>query len=128
MPERRHHSHPVIQTRAREMRHDAPLAERLLWSRLRAGQLDGLKFRRQHPVDRFILDFFCPTARVAIELDGDSHAVKQAYDRERTSKLEGGDILVLRFLNWDLTKDLDAVCEEILRVCRERLDAVKKLN
>ena len=60
-------------TRARQLRKSATQHERLLWRHLRNRQLQGWKFRRQHPVDRYIIDFYCPEARLAIELDGGRH-------------------------------------------------------
>ena len=102
---------------ARRLRHDATIPERLLWGRLRAGRLAGLKFRRQDPVDAFIVDFYCSQSRLAIELDGDSHAGRAEYDAARTAILERLGLRVLRIANDDVLKDLDAVAELILREC-----------
>ena len=79
-------------------------------------QLDGLKFRRQHSVGYYILDFYCPEERLAIELDGDSHFsdAAVAYDQERTAFLNTLNIRVLRFTNTDVYDHLDAVCARIL--------------
>lgn len=65
---------PEIRLRARELRQPQTLAELELWKHLRNRQLEGIKFRRQYPLGRFIVDFYCPQAKLAIEIDGDTHA------------------------------------------------------
>ena len=78
--------------------------------------LNGYKFRRQHSVGYYILDFYCPSARLAIELDGDSHFTEEAiaYDKERTAFLNALNIRVIRFLNSDVFDNLEEVCNQIL--------------
>lgn len=102
-------------TRARQLRKSATRHERLLWRHLRNRQLQGWKFRRQHPVDRYIIDFYCPEARLAIELDGGGHnfASRESLDQERTSFLASKNILVLRFWNHQINRELDSVLEKI---------------
>ncbi len=83
-----HHRHrPQIFTRARELRQPQTPAERKLWSRLRNQRLGGFKFRRQHPIDRFIVDFYCATCHLVVEVDGDSHTEQAEYDAARTAWL-----------------------------------------
>ena len=91
-------------TRARQLRKGVTQHERLLWRHLRNRQLQGWKFRRQHPVDRYIIDFYCPEARLAIELDGGGHNVanRESLDQERTRFLASKNILVLRFWNYQI--------------------------
>jgi very-short-patch-repair endonuclease len=103
--------------RVRSLRHNATFPERLLWGRLRAGRLAGNKFRRQHPIEAFVVDFYCHEARLAIELDGDSHAGRAAYDAQRTAALARSGIRVARVANDDVLRSLDAVLEMILREC-----------
>ena len=103
--------------RARQLRQDATFPERRLWGHLRAGRLAGIKFRRQHTIESFVVDFYCHEARVAIELDGDSHIGRSAYDAERTAILERARVRVIRIGNDDVLKDLNAVLEMILREC-----------
>jgi very-short-patch-repair endonuclease len=81
---------PEIQARARQLRRELTPAERKLWARLRYRQLEGLHFRKQHPVGRFIVDFFCAKAKLIIEIDGDTHAEpdQAEYDQARTIWLE----------------------------------------
>jgi len=92
----------------------------LLWGRLKQSRLNGYKFRRQHSVGYYILDFYCPAARLAIELDGDSHLTDEAieYDNERTAFLNSLNIRVLRFLNTDIYSNLEAVCTKIAEELR----------
>src|SRR3982751_549905 len=81
--------------RAREMRRDVPEAERRLWLRLRCDQL-GFRFRRQHRFPPFVVDFYCPSTRLVIELDGDSHGGRGDYDRARTNDLTGRGLREVR--------------------------------
>jgi very-short-patch-repair endonuclease len=107
--------------RVRELRHNATFPERLLWGRLRAGRLAGLKFRRQHPIEAYIVDFYCHESQLAIELDGDSHAGRAAYDAGRTTALAQAGVRVVRIANDDVLRDIDAVLELILRECGREL-------
>lgn len=99
----------------RRLRSDAADAEQLLWRRLRGRQMDGCRFRRQHPFADYILDFVCPERRLVIELDGGQHAEQATADTVRTLFLEGAGFRVLRFRNHEMFADLDAVCEVIRR-------------
>ena len=71
--------------RSRQLRRESSFPERLLWSRLRNGRCAGLKFRRQQPLGPYVADFFCPSARVAVELDGRSHDGREDEDNQRQS-------------------------------------------
>jgi very-short-patch-repair endonuclease len=110
---RRHRIKPLTTLRARRLRREAPFPERLLWSRLRAGQIGGVRFRRQHPAGVYVLDFYCPAARVAIELDGVSHEGRERYDAERTAHVESLGIRVIRFTDDEVLRDLDGVVYRI---------------
>jgi len=70
-------------------------------------QLAGYKFRRQQPIGRFIVDFYCADVKLVIELDGDSHAGQVEYDSARTQWLEDREYHVIRFSNWDVHKNLE---------------------
>ena len=109
-------------TRARQLRESATQHERLLWRHLRNRQLRGWKFRRQHPVDRYIIDFYCPEARLAIELDGGGHrfANGEPLDQERTRFLASKNILVLRFWNYLINRELRSVLETIWSTLKRR--------
>jgi very-short-patch-repair endonuclease len=95
--------------RARRLRKEATFPERLVWSRLRAGQLEGIRFRRQHPIGPHIVDFYCARAKLAIELDGVSHEDREQHDRGRTRYLESLGIRVVRLTNDEVLRDLDDV-------------------
>jgi len=93
--------------------------EAKLWARLCRKQLYGIKFRRQHPIYRFILDFFCYQQRLVIEIDGGHHveAEQHAYDQARTAWLEGRGLRVIRFTNRDIEANIEGVLQEIARQC-----------
>jgi very-short-patch-repair endonuclease len=101
-------------SKARELRQAATTPERLLWSILRDGQLGGHKFRRQHPVGPFVLDFYCHAAALGFEIDGRSHEERAIADARRTAYLESIGISVVRFTNDEVLSDLDAVGSAIL--------------
>ena len=113
------HIHPVILNRAKELRRPMTPAEAKLWQHLRAKRLYGLKFRRQHPVFRFILDFFCYQHKLVIEIDGHSHAnpEQKAYDQARTEWLEQRGMRVIRFTNNEVESNIDGVLQEIAAQC-----------
>jgi len=110
------HNRSELESIRKELRNNATPAEIKLWGRLQRSNLDGYKFRRQHSVGPYILDFYCPSEKLAIELDGDSHFTNEAitYDIARTAYLNALNIKVLRFLNTDVFDNLIAVCERIL--------------
>jgi very-short-patch-repair endonuclease len=98
---------------ARELRTRQTAAELVLWEALRNRQLDGLKFRRQHPVGPFVLDFCCPHRRLAIEVDGGIHDEQREQDAERERLLAAAGYRVLRFPNEAVTSDLASVLEAV---------------
>ncbi|MGD0026193.1 MAG: endonuclease domain-containing protein [Xanthobacteraceae bacterium] len=99
---------------ARRLRRNQTDAERKLWFVLRDRRLGGWKFRRQFPIDRFVVDFFCADAHLIIELDGGQHAVRTDADASRTRILEAMGYFVLRFWNNDVMRNIDGVVEEIM--------------
>jgi very-short-patch-repair endonuclease len=110
----------VLLQRAREMRKDPAPAEQKLWKLLRNRQLNGLKFRRQQRVGKYIADFLCFETQLIVELDGESHGGRDAYDARRTLRLERDGCRVIRFHNGDVFWHTDSVLEEILRECESR--------
>jgi very-short-patch-repair endonuclease len=104
---------PKIQEAAKQLRKNLTPAESLLWQKLRSKQLDGLKFRCQHPVGSFILDFYCPALKLVIEIDGKSHQNQQEYDQARTDQLSYYGYHVVRFTNEEIFQDVDKVVEKI---------------
>ncbi|MFZ5477316.1 MAG: endonuclease domain-containing protein [Myxococcota bacterium] len=103
--------------RARRLRRDQTVAEALLWARLRDRRLVGHRFRRQHPVGRYVLDFYCPEARLCVEVDGSQHGGPD--DAERDAWLQGQGIRVLRVWNDDVMVRMDQVLEAILDLVKQ---------
>jgi very-short-patch-repair endonuclease len=99
----------------RHLRNTMPDAEVILWSRLKGRQLLGCKFRRQFSVGAFVMDFYSPEIRLAVELDGDSHFREGAreYDQQRTQFIERFGIRIVRVLNSDIYGNLDGILEMI---------------
>ncbi|HNT26453.1 MAG TPA: DUF559 domain-containing protein, partial [Anaerolineales bacterium] len=114
---------PHVLARCRELRQNATQAEQLLWELLRDRQLGEAKFRRQHPLGGYILDFYCHEARLCIELDGGGHLEeKQArYDEQRTRQLEALGVQVLRFWNRAVLQETEAVLQAIWEALPARL-------
>ena len=109
------HNLKRLMPRRRELRTSLTPAEARLWKHLKDSQLFGRKFRRQHSAGMYILDFYCPSEKLAIELDGASHDcdAAQLYDRQRDEFLRSAGIRVLRFRNDDVLRNLDGVLSEI---------------
>jgi very-short-patch-repair endonuclease len=101
--------------RARQLRRDAPIPERILWGLLRGGRLGGLKFRRQHPIGPFFADYYFHEAKLVVELDGMSHNDRGDADRRREAYLRKSGLTVLRVANDDVLRDLETVAMAILR-------------
>ncbi len=99
-------------TKARYLRKEETEAEKILWKELRNNKL-RVKFRRQHPIEKFILDFYAPKIKLAIELDGSIHKENKEYDKARTEYLKSKNIQVIRFWNSEIEKDLDKSLEKI---------------
>ena len=114
---------PKLKHFARALRQRSTDAELRVWSVLRDKRLNGHKFRRQHPINHYIVDFYCDAARLAIELDGGQHFEPAAidYDRRRTESLAHAGIKVMRFSNIDALKHTSAVAESILEEIELRL-------
>jgi len=95
-----------------ELRKDMTIAEKTLWERLNKSQL-GVRFKAQHPVDIFIVDFYCHKYKLVVEVDGEIHLSQKKYDEGRTAELERFDLTVIRFTNEEVMNDVDKVVEEI---------------
>jgi len=107
------------QDRAIELRRAATGPEKLLWSVLRGRQLAGLKFRRQHPIEPYIVDFYCASCELVIELDGESHDGRQEYDARREKFLRSLGLNILRISNDDVIYNLEGVATAIYRATAE---------
>ena len=99
----------------KSLRNNLTPAEAFLWTLLKNSQLDNRKFRRQHSVGNYILDFYCPSERLAIELDGEFHFTPEGieYDKTRTEYINGLNINVIRFENKLVFENTDWVLMEI---------------
>lgn len=104
---------PELQERARELRWSMTPAEQVLWDALRGRKLHGLRFRAQHPVGRFILDFYCPERKLVVEVDGEIHDEQAERDQARTARLEAYGYRVVRFRNDEIMNDLVSVLDRI---------------
>ena len=107
------HNHPILKDRRIELRKNQTPQEVLLWARLRGNPL-GCKFKRQHSVGPYILDFYCPDKKLAIELDGSQHLYNKEYDQERTNYLLCLEIETLRFWNNEVNVNMDGVIKKIM--------------
>ncbi|NNG80449.1 DUF559 domain-containing protein [Acinetobacter sp. ANC 5378] len=112
---------PQLLIFAKSMRHTATDAEHLMWQFLRAKHFINLKFRRQHVIAPYIVDFYCHEIGLVIELDGSQHGMDDAieYDAERTKFLEALDLIVVRYWNYDVLGRTNVVLEHLWQVCTE---------
>ncbi len=106
---------------AKAMRTNATDAESLMWQLLRAKRFMNLKFRRQHVIAPYIVDFYCHEIGLVVELDGSQHNTEdsQAYDAERTKFLEALELKVVRYWNGDVLENTEAVLTDLWNVCLE---------
>jgi very-short-patch-repair endonuclease len=103
--------------RAQSLRRHDTDAEARLWNVLRAGRLDGWKWKRQAPFGPYILDFLCRDAALVVELDGGQHADQIAYDARRTAYLNRAGLRVIRFWNSEVLQNRDGVYLTLLDAC-----------
>ncbi|RPA68429.1 endonuclease domain-containing protein [Cyclobacteriaceae bacterium YHN15] len=110
---------PLIHERARELRKKMTLGESLFWNEVLNKKFLGFKFRRQHPIGKFIADFYCHELKLVIEIDGDIHEFHDSkeYDQGRTYELEEFGLQVLRFQNEEVEKEM----EKVLFVLRSKI-------
>ncbi len=109
----------VVQKRAKELRQEMTEVEEILWAELRNRQLENLKFRRQHPLAQYIVDFYCAKHKLIVELDGGIHKQQKEYDAERSRYLEQHGYRVIRFWNHEVENSLSKVLEAIASKCRD---------
>jgi len=98
---------------AKALRRNQTDVEKILWHRLRNRQVNGCKFRRQHQIGNYVVDFVCPEKRLVVELDGGQHAEQVENDATRTGYLALKGYRVLRFWNNDVVENIDGVLETI---------------
>ncbi|MBI1756329.1 MAG: endonuclease domain-containing protein [Fimbriimonas ginsengisoli] len=107
----------ILVARARTLRRDATKAERFLWGRLRRSSFPGIRWRRQQAIGPYIADFYCPAARLIVEIDGWSHDGRDRYDDSREAGLMALGHKVMRFSNSEVLSRLDSVEEAVWREC-----------
>jgi very-short-patch-repair endonuclease len=117
---------PIIMDHARILRKNMTHCETLLWERLKKKQIYGLHFRRQHPIERYIADFYCHEVKLVIEIDGEIHNQQEDYDDGRSAEMEKYDIKTIRFRNDEVETSIDEVIEKIQLIVKERLKSVKQ--
>ena len=106
---------PINKSFRQQLRRESTPSEKILWNRLRNRQINGLKFRQQHGFGNYVMDFYCPTIRLCIEIDGEVHNTEEAkfHDRERTLFLNQYGIKVIRFKNEEIENNIEAVINVI---------------
>ncbi len=106
----------VLIPRRRELRKEATKTEKILWRKLRSKQFSGFKFRRQHGIGPYIVDFCAPRSNFVVEIDGDIHALPEQMkkDKIREREIESLGYRVIRYTNGDIFKNLNGVLEDIL--------------
>jgi very-short-patch-repair endonuclease len=107
------HYNPKLKQLSRELRKNSTLAERLLWTKLKARRMNGYQFMRQKPIEEYIVDFFCSKLKLIIEIDGESHAYNEIKDRKRQKKLESLGFTVLRYDDHAVKTEIEGVMNSI---------------
>ena len=111
-------------SKAQFLRRNETKAEKLLWDKLRNNQLEGLKFRRQHPVNIYIADFYCHKFKLIIELDGDYHDQEEQKQKDevRTEVLRLNDLKIIRFKNEEVEQDIN----QVLITIKNKIEQLKE--
>jgi very-short-patch-repair endonuclease len=106
---------PTLKQRRRELRHNQSDAERALWAKVRDKQVFGMKFFRQYSIGPYILDFYCPTVKLALELDGGQHnySDEREHDAARSEYLKAQGIDVMRFWNNEVLFDIESILSKL---------------
>ena len=107
---------------ARDMRKNMTLSEKILWQKLKNKQIGGFRFRRQHPIYRYVLDFYCFEKMLAIEIDGNAHIGKEEYDEYRDDFLKTIGIKTLRFNDNEVINDMKTVLKKIKEALNIRFE------
>jgi very-short-patch-repair endonuclease len=104
------------------LRKNMTFSEMLLWEKLKGKQIFGLRFRRQHPINIFIVDFYCHAVRLVVEIDGEIHDQQEEYDDGRSAEMEKFGIRVIRFTNNEVEENIEAVIDRIKMVVKEQIN------
>ena len=108
---------------ARTLRKSMTQSEKIFWQQVRRNKILGMNFRRQHPINQFIVDFYCHAAKLVIEIDGSIHEIPESkeHDENRSFELEMLGLKVLRFSNDQVQNDMDKVIELVTKEVKDRL-------
>ena len=106
---------PIIFERAKELRKNMTISEKKLWDELNTNKIKGYRFKAQHPIYKFIADFYCHKAKLIIEVDGSIHEIEDVKERDegRASEIEKFEIKILRFTNYQVLNNIKDVLDEI---------------
>lgn len=107
------HYNPKLKELARKLRRNSTLSEVLLWKKLKGRQMMGYDFHRQKPIDEYIVDFYCPALKLAIEIDGESHFLRQDEDTRRQKRLENTGVRFIRFDDLEVKFEMESVLKRI---------------
>ncbi len=121
-------ANPKIFRKAKELRKMETHAEKILWTRVSNSQILGLTFRRQHPINQFIADFYCHSTRLVIEIDGSIHDLPEnkVYDIERSNLLSQFGLTIIRFKNEDIIDNINQVIDTIIKISKDILNEAPK--
>ncbi|HLP72649.1 MAG TPA: endonuclease domain-containing protein [Bacteroidales bacterium] len=114
---------PIVFQAARLLRENMTNSERLLWEKLKEKKINGLRFRRQHPIDIFIADFYCHEAKLVVEVDGEIHKDKEDYDIGRSAEMEKFGLEVIRFKNSEIENNIEDVVRKIENAVNVRMQS-----
>jgi very-short-patch-repair endonuclease len=114
---------PDILEAARILRKNMTSSEKLLWEQLKGKRILGLRFRRQHPIDIFIADFYCHEVRLVVEIDGEIHNQQKEYDDGREAEMEKYNIKTVRFMNHEVENNIEEVISKIKNLVNGRLQS-----
>jgi very-short-patch-repair endonuclease len=111
---------------ARNLRNNMTDAEKILWEKISKRKIDGLRFRKQHSIGRYIVDFYCFEKKLVIELDGDIHDSQKEYDHNRDNELTARGNTILRFKNEEVINNIDYVLSRIVETCKNIAESPPK--
>ena len=114
-----------LKARAQELRRQMTPTEIKLWDRLRANRLEGFHFRRQQIIDGYIVDFYCHSVGLVIEVDGDVHLEQKDYDQQRDAHMHDLGLTVVRFHNSEIDHNVESIISSILEICRADISSEK---
>jgi very-short-patch-repair endonuclease len=112
---------PGLMDLAKMLRNNMTFHEKLLWEKLKGKQICGVRFRRQHPINFFVADFYCHEVKLVVEVDGEIHKDKIDYDDGRSAEMEKFGIEVIRFTNYEVENSMEKVTDKIEMTVNERL-------